>query len=121
DRPQPARRLLRDRLLPARGAQADDDRDGAGVARIRAALFSVAASELAQRAVDAAESMVRGRGAARSARPRARRARELTRKGSPRRHEEELMARSAKMIAKRQDDNFVSFVVKSSSFNPRAR
>src|SRR5206468_2673551 len=45
DPPQPARRLLRDRLLPAREPQADDDRDGAGVARIPATLFPFAASE----------------------------------------------------------------------------
>src|SRR5260221_5154964 len=89
DPPQPARRLLRDRLLPARAPQADDDRDGTGMARIRGAVFPAAASELAQRAVDAAEPVVRGRGAARTTHPRACGARKITRKitrkASPRR------------------------------------
>src|SRR5260221_14429512 len=85
DPSQPARRLLRDRLLPARAPQADDDRDGTGMARIRRAVFPAAASELAQRAVDAAEPVVRGRGAARTTHPRACGARKITRKASPRR------------------------------------
>src|SRR5258708_5086469 len=71
DPAQPPRRLLRHRLLPRGEGEADDGRDGAGVAEIPAAVLPAAASELAQRAVDAAEPVVRSGSAARAASARA--------------------------------------------------